>query len=176
VNDALWKMTTDMVPPSLPLSAFSLTGPIGGLNFSSLFSPFDNINYLFGPGTLDPPGTLTHTLWPDPPAPPGGLTPIGGIGGIGGLGGAFSATLLGPGGLPVQPNGPVMVTIDYSNTSTGTAIPGSLSLWTWNASQWLPVPSVDDSTAGILTATIGHFSEFAVFGETNRVYLPLTVR
>jgi hypothetical protein len=176
VNNALWKMTTDTAPPSLPLSGFSINGSIGGLGFSSLFSPFDNISYLFGPGTIDPPGSLTHSFWPDPPPPPGGLTPIGGIGGIGGLGGAFSATLMGPGGLPVQPNSPVTVTIDYSNTSTGTAIPGSLGLWTWNLGQWLPVPGVDNPAAGILTVTIEHFSNFAVFGQTNRVYLPITVR
>jgi hypothetical protein len=176
VNGALWKMTTGIAPPSLPFSAFSLTGLIGGLNFSSLFSPFDNISYLFGPGTFTSPVSLTHTFWPDPPAPPGGLTPIGGIGGIGGLGGAFSASLLGPGGLPVQPNLPVTVTVDYSNTSTGMAIPGSLSLWTLNLGQWLPQPSFDDPLAGVLTATVSHFSQFAVFGETKRLYLPNIAR
>ena len=177
VNGALWKMTTGIAPPSLPFSAFSLTGLIGGLNFSSLFSPFDNISYLFGPGTLPSPVSITHSSWPDPPAPPGGLTPIGGIGGIGGgLGGAFSGSLLGPGGLPVQPNLPVTVTVDYSNTSTGTAIPGSLSLWTLNLGQWLPLPSFDDPLSGVLTATVSHFSQFAVFGETKRLYLPIIAR
>ena len=101
---------------------------------------------------------------------------IGGIGGIGGLGGSFAASLLGPGGMPVQPNQPVTVTIDYGATDTGATIPGSLSLWWLNLGQWAPLPSMDDPASSVMTATVSHFSEFAVFGETNSLFLPVVVR
>lgn len=171
VNNALWQAKTDMAPP-LPSWALSITG-IFGANGGSLFSAFDNIRYLFGVGTFSDTVEFTHSFWPDPPPPPAGLTPIGGIGG---LGGAFAATLFGPGGLPIQPNRPVTVTIDYGDTDTGTTIPGSLSLWWLNLGQWTKVPGIDDPASGMLTAQVSHFSKFAVFGRTNRLYLPSVIR
>ena len=111
-----------------------------------------------------------------PPAPPPGEIGIGGIGGIGGLGGSFLTTLLGPGGLPIQPTRPVTITVDYSNTDSGTTIPGSLSLWWRNADTWVQLPSVDDPAIRQVMAPVSHFSHFAVFGETNRLYLPHVTR
>jgi len=174
VYNALWQMTTNVAPP-FPPWAFSITGLIGA-NGGSLFSAFDNIRYLFGSGTFSDTVEFTHSFWSDPPPPPVGMAGIGGIGGIGGLGGAFAATLLGPGGLPVQPNRPVTVTVDYSGTNTGPTIPGSLSLWWLNSADWRPVPSSDDPASGVLTATVNHFSEFAIFGETHKLLLPTVVR
>lgn len=174
VYGALWQMTADGAPP-LPSWAFSITG-LFGANGGSLFSAFDNIHYLFGAGTFSDTVEFTHAFWPDPPPPPAGLTDIGGIGGIGGLGGAFTATLLGPGGLPVQPSRPVTVTVDYSNTDMQGAIPGTLSLWWLNSGNWLPLPGIDDAASEVMTSTVSHFSAFAVFGETNQVFVPVVVR
>ncbi len=101
---------------------------------------------------------------------------IGGIGGIGGLGGTFAATAFSAGGLPVQPSHPITVTVDYSATDTGPTIPGTLSLWRLNLGQWTQLPSVDDPVSRVMTGTVDHLSEFAVFGETNLVFLPVVTR
>ena len=146
-----------------------MIGPAGG----SLFSPFDNIGYLFGAGTFTSTVEVTHSFWPDPGGPPTGMAPIGGIGG---LGGAFSTIMMGPGGLPIQPLQPFTVTVDYSQTDTGTTIPGSLGLWWRHADTWLPVPSVDTPPVEVLSATIDHVSDFAVFGRTHQVFLPAVTR
>ena len=174
VYDALWQMTTDVAPP-FPPWAFSITELIGA-NGGSLFSAFDNVRYLFGSGTFSDTVEFTHSFWPDPPPPPAGLADIGGIGGIGGLGGAFTATILGPGGLSVQPAHPVTLTIDYNNTDTGATIPGSLSLWWLNLGNWTRLPTMDDPASGVMTATVSHFSHFAVFGETKQIFLPMVMR
>lgn len=174
VYNALWETTTAAAPPLAPW-AFSITaviGPEGG----SLFSPFDNIGYLFRAGTFTGTVEVTHSFWPDPGGPPTGMAPIGGIGGIGGLGGAFSTLMMGPGGLPIQPLQPFTVTVDYSQTDTGTTIPGSLGLWWRHAGTWLPVPSVDTPPVEVLSATIDHVSDFAVFGRTHQVFLPAVTR
>ncbi|MBP8292930.1 MAG: hypothetical protein KAX65_09165, partial [Caldilineaceae bacterium] len=150
---------------------------------SLVLSPFDNIGYRFDPGTFTTAVTMTHAFPPGPPPPPPppppgntGISGIGGIGGIGGLGGHFLTTLLGPGGLPVQPTRPVTITVDYSDTDTGTTIPGSLNLWRRDVDQWVQLPSIDDPATGVLMAPVSHFSEFAVFGATNPVYLPAVQR
>ncbi len=182
VYDALWQTTTTVAPP-LPPWAYTVSAAFDAAG-GSLFSDFDHIGYLFGPGTFTGPVDLTHSFWPNPPPPPPppppglatGLAPIGGIGGIGGLGGAFNTTLLGPGGLPVQPLLPVTITVSYSSTPTCPTIPGSLGLWRLNGSIWEPVPSEDNAAAQVLTATLTHFSSFAIFGETRPLYLPSVVR
>lgn len=76
----------------------------------------------------------------------------------------------------MQPTRPVTITIDDSDTDTGTTIPGSLNLWWRDASQWVKLPSIDDPATGVLMAPVSHFSEFAIFGETNWLYLPHVAR
>lgn len=180
--NALWKMTTD-VAPQFPFWVYSIStviGPGGG----SLFSAFDNITYLFGSGTFTDTVEFTHSYWPDPPPAPSGMTGFCGIGGIGGnvgdtagpICGTFSATMFGPGGLPMQPTSPVTVTVNYSNTNTGPTIPGTLGLFRWNLDEWDPLTFWDDPINKKVTGTMTHFSNFAVFGETYQSYLPIVVR
>jgi hypothetical protein len=38
------------------------------------------------------------------------------------------------------------------------------------------LPSLDDPAQGHLTATVNHFSRFAIFGRTHRLFLPLLTR
>jgi hypothetical protein len=38
------------------------------------------------------------------------------------------------------------------------------------------LPSIDDPATGMMMAPVSHFSEFAIFGDTNRVYLPAVLR
>lgn len=173
--NALWRLTT-ADSPTIPPHAFSLTALLSTVGSTLLSSPFDNTRYQFDPGAFTTTVTMTHSFWTDPPAPPDGFTGIGGIGGIGGLGGSFLTTLLGRGGLPIQPTRPVTITVDYSDTDTGTTIPGSLSVWWRNADAWVRLPSIDDPAIGQVMAPVSHFSHFAIFGETNRLYLPHIAR
>jgi hypothetical protein len=173
--NGLWRMTT-AANPAIPPHAFSLTTLLNTVGSSLVLSPFDNIGYFFEPGAFTTTVTMTHTFQPNAPPPPPGEIGIGGIGGIGGLGGSFLTTLLGPGGLPLQPTRPVTITVDYSDTDTGATIPGSLNLWRRDADQWVKLPSIDDPATGALMAPVSHFSEFAIFGATHRVYLPAVQR
>ncbi len=183
VYNALWQMSTDAKPPYSPwsCSVTSLIGPAGG----SLLSGCDNISYIFGAGTVTDTVEVTHSYWPNPNSPPSGMGGIGGIGGIGGLGavggyaglgGAFSTTMFGPGGLTVQPSKPVTVTVDYSDTNPGATITGTLGLYRWDLGLWNAIPSLDFYTEKKITGTLMHFSDFAIFGETYQVFLPVIVR
>ena len=165
------QMTTDTPPPPRPLSTSTsaLITPAGG----SLFSEIDQTGYLFAPGTFTETVHFTHTVWSVlPPPPPGQIS----IPGIGGLGRGFEATAFGPGGLPIPQKHPVTVTIDYRATGTGAVIPGTLCLWWMDVNGWVRLPSVDDPVNGKLTATVDHFSRFAVFGETRQLFLPAVMR
>jgi hypothetical protein len=84
--------------------------------------------------------------------------------------------LLGPGGLPIQPTRPVTITVDYSDTDTGTTIPGSLSVWWRNADRGCNCPASTTRRRVQVMAPVSHFSHFAIFGETNRLYLPAVLR
>jgi hypothetical protein len=183
VNNALWQMTTESKPSYSPwgCSVTSLIGPLGG----NLLSDCDKISYVFGAGTVTDTVEVTHSFWPNPNPPPSGMAGIGGIGGIGGLGtvggyaglgGAFSTTMFGPGGLTVQPSKPVTVTVNYTDTNPGATITGTLGLYRWNSDVWNPVLSWDDPNNKMLTGTMTHFSDFAIFGETYQIFLPLVVR
>jgi hypothetical protein len=171
LSSHIWQMTTDTppAPRPLPTSVAAQIGPAGG----ALFSEIDQTGYLFGPGTFTETITFTHSVPPGPPPAPPGLI---GIPGIGGLGRGFEATALGPGGLPFQPTMPVTITVDYSALGRGAAISGTLGLWRLDGAAWKPLPGVDDAVAGRLTAAADHFSRFAVFGATNRIFLPLLRR
>lgn len=173
LSSNILQMGTD-TPPSprpLPTSVAAQITPAGG----ALFSEIDQTGYLFGPGTFTETVTFTHSVPPGPPpAPP--LPGLISIPGVGGLGRGFEATALGPGGLPLQPTMPVTITVDYSDLGHGAAISGTLRLWRLEATDWIQLPGVDDPVLGHLTATADHFSRFAIFGETHRIFLPVLMR
>jgi hypothetical protein len=168
---AIKQMATDTPPTPLPLptSTGALIGPAGG----SLYSEIDQTRYDFAPGTFAETVQFTHTVWSNLPPPPAGQISIGGIGG---LGRGFVGTLFGPGGLPVQPGLPVTITVDDSDVGHGAVIPGTLCLWWMDVNGWVRLPSVDEPAKEKLTATVDHFSHFALFGETNQVFLPAIAR
>jgi hypothetical protein len=171
VYNALWQMKTNVAPPPppLPLSTSAVITSAGG----SLLSEVDNTRYDFAAGTFTDTATFTHTVWLTPSQPPGGLVSVPGIGG---LGRGFTATAFTAGGLPLQPIHPVTVTIGYTGTGSGLAISGTLGLWWLNLGGWAPVFSLNDAAAGVVTATVSHFSQFAVFGETHRAFVPVVAR
>jgi len=72
---------------------------------------------------------------------------------------------------------PYVITIHYTDTEKAGAKEDTLALYGWNGSQWILEPSSGvDPGNNVLTATPNHMSLFAVLGETERVFLPLTIR
>jgi hypothetical protein len=165
-------METDVAPPAPPLP--STTGgliPPGG---GSLFSEIDGTGYTFAAGTFSETVRFTHTVWSNLPPPPDGLISVGGMGGPGR---GFAVTALSvANGLPVQPTRPVTVTVEVDGAARGSAIPGTLAVWRLDPGGWTSLPGCDDPASGRVTAAIGHFSQFAVFGETHWLYLPSALR
>jgi hypothetical protein len=83
-------------------------------------------------------------------------------------------------GQPAQPVQPYTITIQYDDTEVGPAIEDTLRLYWWNdaAGQWSQqgISSSVDISGNEIVAEVEHFSRFAVLGETNQVYLPVTLR
>jgi len=83
-------------------------------------------------------------------------------------------------GLPADllPGASYTITVDYADTETGTAVENTLALYWWDGDQWVKEPSsAVDTINNIVTAAPGHFSLWAVLGETtHRLYLPLVMK
>jgi hypothetical protein len=163
VYNALWQMTTNAAPP-LPASTTAVIPPSGG----SLFSEIDQTHYEFATGTFTGTVQFTHTYIPNPAPPPASKA---------GIGHSFSiSAVYSDIGQPAQPAIPVTVTIEYGPTGNGNSIPGTLCLWWMDVNGWKPLDSVDDPVTGRLTAHINHFSDFAVFGDTRQIFLPIILK
>ncbi len=53
----------------------------------------------------------------------------------------------------------------------------TLALYFWDGSSWVKEPTASfDLAQRTFTASPDHFSQWAVLGETKRVYLPLVVK
>jgi Tol biopolymer transport system component len=81
-------------------------------------------------------------------------------------------------GQPAQPApGQIYtVTISYGEGEKGPAIEGTLALYYWNGSQWVPEASSVYTASNTVVAAPNHLSLWAVLGETRRVYLPLVLK
>lgn len=142
--------------------------PSGGGAFT--FS--DGTSYTFPVDTFT--DTVVFTYTPRAPAnivPPGGLVNIGH---------AFEATATyASTGQPAQPapGQTYTLTVQYAQSELGVAIEDTLALYHWDDNQWVKEPGSQVNTLShTVTATPDHFSLWAVFGETRRVFLPLTLR
>ena len=74
---------------------------------------------------------------------------------------------------------PFTVTIDYTNGDLNATNENTLELMYCSGSAWASdgITTVERDTANNrLVATIEHLTEFALFGQTRRVYLPLMLR
>ena len=72
------------------------------------------------------------------------------------------------------------VTVHYTEAKLGPTAEDTLALYGWDqdAGAWTQegISNTLDTVADTLTAQVDHFSQFAVIGKTNRVYLPLVLR
>jgi hypothetical protein len=67
------------------------------------------------------------------------------------------------------------ITIHYSDEEKGAVIENTLALYNWDGISWVKeATSTLDPVNNLITATPNHLSLWAVLGETNRVFLPLT--
>jgi hypothetical protein len=67
--------------------------------------------------------------------------------------------------------------VRYSEAEKGPCVESTLALYYWDDDRWVPEPSsVADTVAHRVIATPDHFSQWAVLGETRRLFLPLASR
>ncbi len=168
-DSRIWRMQSDTPPTPLPLptTTTATITPDGG----ELVSEIDQIHYDFAPGTFTETVQFMHVMWSNlPPPPPNHVTIDGASSGP--SRGFEAVATAAPGLLLLQPTRPVTVTVDYDDDKPSIIIPGSRSLWRLSGDDWVQLPGVDHPTQGTLTTLVDHFSSFAVFGETNYLYLP----
>jgi hypothetical protein len=80
-------------------------------------------------------------------------------------------------GLSIQPSSSYQLETHYDPNSLGPIIEDALGIYSWNGSTWqLESASGPDNTTHTITANPDHFSNWAIFGETKSVYLPLAIR
>ncbi len=73
-------------------------------------------------------------------------------------------------------NLPLTLTITYSDTVRGPIIAGTEQLYGWQEGQWVTDGiTLTHRLPNQLTIQVNHLSLFGVLGETNSLYLPLTV-
>jgi len=71
------------------------------------------------------------------------------------------------------------LTVELDPSTIGPIIDNTLQQHYWNGTSWIPEPTSELISSGetiIIQSTPNHFSLWAVFGETNRVMLPLITR
>ncbi|GEM_PF-2002933 len=72
---------------------------------------------------------------------------------------------------------PYTLTVSYTDAGKGAAIEATLGLYWRDGDTWTAIPSAEvNVAANVITATLDHFTVFAVMGETHHVYLPLVLR
>jgi hypothetical protein len=77
----------------------------------------------------------------------------------------------------LQPGDTWNFSFTYNDSALSTLIEATLSLYTWDGEQWVLEPSSSVNTqTNTLTASPGHFSTWAVFADTRRIYLPILKR
>ncbi len=141
-------------------------GPAGG----SLTSYNGDTLLEFPAGAFTRPVIVTHSRAPRE-SPGGNLTSTGD---------EFELTAVySDTGAPAQlaPGHFYTATLHYSDAAARRLDQSTLALYYWDTHSWVREPTSQvNPGANTLTGKPDHFSRWAVFGETNRVYLPLVIR
>ncbi len=146
----------------LPQQTSAVISPEGG----TLYSPWDDTLYEFGPGTFSDEVLITHTvLYTEIP----GYAPLVGIGHFFDVTAVYSDT-----GLPAEPTGTYTITIGYSDWQRWIVLEDTMGLYNWDGLEWtLEQTGLLDPVNNHLVATPNHFSTWGVLGEPGRVFLTL---
>jgi hypothetical protein len=153
----IWRHTPSIVA-DIPLSGGVLT------------SASDSTSYDFLPNTFSATVEITHTPYDLAPHPqPVALRSIGHF---------FDVTAVyTSSGALAEPTRPFTLTVQYADADPGPAIESTLALYFWDGARWVKEPSSAASTAtNTIAATPDHFSQWAVFGETRRIFLPVGLK
>jgi len=102
------------------------------------------------------------------------------IGPLMGIGHLFDVTaVITPTGAPagLAPGKTYNLTVKYLPEEVAPVKEETLALYAWDGAAWVEEPtSLLDAAANTVSATPNHFSLWAVLGETNCTYLPMTLR
>jgi hypothetical protein len=136
----------------------------------TLLSPDGMVSYIFPAGAFTETILVTHTaLLPGRvPAPTGSLAdPVQAF--------ELEATHAST-GQPAQPAGTFTITAMYDPQGLGPAKESSLALYSWGGTSWRRESTAPpDMVAHTVVAAVDHFSFWAVLGETERVFLPMSI-
>jgi hypothetical protein len=144
------------------------TIPISG---GTLTSTTDSTTYRFTSGDFTDTVIITHTY----------LSPVScpASGHLVGIDHCYEVTAVySNSGSPayLDPGQTYTLTIQYADAELGVAIEDTLALHHWGGGQWTSEAAVVDLESNTITATLDHFSIWAVLGEVHRMYLPLMGR
>ena len=65
----------------------------------------------------------------------------------------------------------------YTDAQVGPAIESTLAFYAWDGSRWLKEPtSVVDVAHNTVVGTLDHLGQWAILGETERVFLPFVTQ
>ena len=137
----------------------------------TLVSSFDLTTYNFPSNTFNELVTVTYT-----PLYSGGLLSLEGRFGTSYY---FEVSAVNASGDPIQPDKAYSITIHFTQAEIGAAIESTLALYYWDdvSLQWVIEPtSIVDTNLDTIIATPTHFSNWAVLGNTNHVYIPTVLR
>ena len=155
------------MPELVQIRVFTTTVGAGG---GSLEVPPADTEISFPAGAVS--GTVVVSFTVEPPSPAGDLV---GAGHFFNLLAIYSDT-----GQPAQIEAGHGYTVVIAYDNVGPAIEDTLGLYWWDegTGAWSQegISSTVDTVANAVTAQVGHFSLFALLGETNRVYLPLVAK
>ncbi len=101
------------------------------------------------------------------------------------IGSAFTLQAVYSTGMPV-PNFAknVTITLDYRDEDVWSAREATAMLYYWDSGQWITATTtcsltatpVHDQAHNSFSLDVCHFSKFALFGDTNRAFLPVTLK
>jgi ligand-binding sensor domain-containing protein len=136
-------------------------------NGMSLLSIDGSTKINFPAGAVSQPTTLVYTT--TLPLPTGDQAGIGHFF-------AMSSVISGTTTPVTSFSQPYTVTVEYTQDEKGPAIENTLGLYWWDGDAWQSASSTCDVSGNVVTATLDHLTNFAILGDTYRVYLPVVMK
>jgi len=151
---------------TLPASFAGLAEPAGAV----LTSTLDGTMLAIPDGAFTTTARLTQTVWLDADLP--SMGDLGAANFWFGWEAADAAT-----GEPLTPTAPLTLTLSYTDEGRGGLVESTLGLYRREGESWVLEPDASlDTTHNVLTVTVSAPGQWALLGETHRVYLPLGPR
>jgi hypothetical protein len=152
-------------PLSLPATYSTLVPAAGGV----FTSPLDGTVVTIPPGAFSATVRLTQTVRLAESLPPTG--DLGAANFWFGLTATYSDT-----GAVATPNLPLALSLHYTAADRGGLVEASLGLYRRSGQAWVPEAADLQTAAKLLTATVTTLGDWALLGDTRRLFLPLLNR